>query len=70
MKAKEILAAGIVRDILFVNQAAVDVYLEKLQQSYYEFEVLDKFTRDDGSVIIRIVQQYNNSPLISLYDDV
>ena len=70
MKVKTILAAGYVRDILFINQDAVDVYLHKLQHDLYEFKVLDKFTRDDGSVIIRIVQQYNNSPLISLYDNV
>lgn len=70
MKFKTILAAGYVRDILFVNQEAVDLYLLKLQHDLYEFKVLDKFTRDDGSVIIRIVQQYNNSPLINLYDNV
>ena len=70
MKIKTILAAGYVRDILFINQAAVDVYLTKLQHDLYEFKVLDKFTHEDGRVIIRIVQQYNNSPLIKLYDDV
>lgn len=70
MKIKTILAAGYVRDILFINQDAVDEYLTKLQHDLYEFKVLDKFTHEDGRVIIRIVQQYNNSPLIKLYDDV
>lgn len=35
MKIKTILAAGYVRDILFVNQEAVDLYLYKLQHDLY-----------------------------------
>lgn len=64
--AKELLAAGIVRDIAFISEYALEIYLYGLDRREVVYEILDKFTRDDGSVIIRIVQQYNNSPLIQL----
>lgn len=64
---KVILAAGYVRDILFASSEAEELYLYTLQHRCIEHEILDKLQRDDGSVILRIVQQYNNSPLIKLY---
>ena len=67
--AKELLAAGIVRDIAFISEYALEIYLYSLDHREVVYEILEKFTRDDGSVIIRIVQQYNNSPLIQLYDN-
>ena len=69
MKIKTVLAAGVVRDLLFCSKDALDIYLYKLQHDCWEFEVLDRFDRDDGTVIVRIVQQYNSSPLIKLYDN-
>lgn len=69
MKTKEILAAGIVRDIQFCSEYALDVYIYRLDHNKVIYQILDKFVRVDGSVIIRIVQQYNNSPLIQLYNE-
>ena len=69
MKRKTILAAGYVRDILFSQQDDLDLYLYALDRSGVEYEILDKLQRDDGSIIIRILQQYNQAPLIRLYNE-
>lgn len=69
MRTKELLAAGIVRDLQFISEYALEIYLYSLDYNKKLYKILDKFTRDDGSVIIRIVQQYNDSPLIELYDN-
>lgn len=65
---KVILAGGYVRDILFASAEAEELYLYQLQHRCIEHKVLDRLQREDGQVIIRIVQQYNNSPLIQLYE--
>lgn len=64
---KKLLAAGIVKDYLFDTEKAMEVYLEDQNQNYKEFKVLETYRRSDGSVIIRVSVQYNNSPLIQLY---
>ena len=69
MKIKTVLAAGYVRDLLFCSQDALEIYLYKLDHDYSEYKILDRFDREDGSVIVRILQQYNSSPLIKLYDN-
>lgn len=69
LRTKEVLAAGIVRDIEFISQYALDVYLSGLDQRKVNYKVLETFERIDGLVRIRIIQQYNNSPLIKLYND-
>lgn len=68
MYTKKLLAAGILRDLQFVNADAFEIYLYHLDQKMIFYEILDKFTRDDGSVIIRIVTSYNHSPIIKVYD--
>ena len=68
MAKKVILAGGYVRDILFDSAESLELHLYQLQLRCLEHQILDKLQRDDGSVVVRIVQQYNNSPLIKLYD--
>lgn len=68
-KTKEILAAGIVQDIQFCSQYARDMYFYGLERGNVTHKVLETFEREDGSVIIRIVKQYNGSPLIQLYKE-
>ena len=68
-KTKEILAAGIIRDIQFCSEYALEIYLYGLDHKATVYKILEKVIRDDGSVIIRIVQQYNNSPLIQIYEE-
>lgn len=69
LQTKQILAAGIIQDIEFISQYALDVYLSGLESKKNCYEILDKFERVDGSVIIRIVKSYNSSPLIKLFAD-
>ena len=66
MKIKEILAAGIVRDIQFCSKDALDVYLYSLDHRNVTYQILDTFVRLDGSIIIRILTKYNQSELIQL----
>lgn len=66
MRWKELLAAGLIRDILFGSKDDVDLYIYKLEHQCDQYEILDRYDREDGSVIIRIMQQYNYVPLIEL----
>ena len=68
MKRKEILAGGIVRDILCNTWKDMEDYLTKLDSVRTQHKVLETFERLDGSVIIRIVTSYNHTKLIQLYD--
>lgn len=61
---KKLLAGGIIRDLLFDSQDSFDIYIYKLQHDKQQYKILDVFTRDDGSVIVRILGSYNASPLI------
>ena len=65
-KRIQLLAAGIVRDLQFASMADLDLYLARLDGRKINYRVLQTFERYDGSVIIRIVQQYNDSDLIQL----
>ena len=65
---KEILAAGYLRDILFENEEQMEIYLDHLDSRKQLHKVLYTYRRADGTVIIRILQQYNNAPLIKVYD--
>ena len=68
MMSKKLLAAGIVRDIEFDSEESLAMYIARLNLFLTKFYILDKHIRDDGTVIIRIVTQYNNSDLIQLYE--
>lgn len=67
--SKQLLAAGIVRDLAFLNRDALDHYLYCLDHIEVIYQILERWNRPDGSVVIRIVQQYNSSPLIQLYEE-
>lgn len=66
MRRKVLLAAAYIRDILFCSNDEVDLYIYDLEYRCVEYKILDRYVRDDGSEIIRIMQQYNNVPLIQL----
>lgn len=67
--SKILLAAGVVRDLEFDSPGSLEIYLYKLDHNKVLYQILDKFVRDDGSVVIRILQQYNAARLIQLYDN-
>lgn len=63
--AKIILAAGLVRDFEFSSEACLERYLKALSREYV-WKELDRFVRADGSVVVRIAQQYGDADLIEL----
>lgn len=63
---KCLLAAGIVRDYEFLNMRVFDLYLDQLDKRNINYKVIETFERPDTTVLVRIVQQYNNSDLIQL----
>lgn len=63
---KCLLAAGIVRDYEFLTREHLDLYLYELDHRKVVYQVLETFERPDKTVIVRIVQQYNNTDLIQL----
>ena len=67
MERKKVLAAGIVRDIRFATREDMELYLYQLRHKKQLYAVLETVERPDGTVLVRIVQQYNQSPLIELY---
>lgn len=69
MKSKTLLAGGIIRDLWFTNQAVYDAYLSDLGYSQKPYVVVNRWDCDDGYIIVRILQQYNNSNLIVLCGD-
>ena len=68
-RTKELLAAGYVRDILFRSGEDLKNYILKLENRKQEYRILEQMDREDGSVIIRILQQHNTAPLIQLYTE-
>ena len=64
--SKRLLAAGIVRDLEFDSQYECDSYINRM--SWKLFKILDSFTRADGSVVVRLLTQYNDTDLIELYE--
>ena len=67
-KSKKILAAGIVRDIRFANSDFADEYLYRLDHRGFTYKVLQSCRCDNGTVILRVLQRYNDCDLIELYD--
>ena len=65
--SKRLLAAGIVRDLEFDSMDSLEVYLYQLQHKCIDYKSLETFERSDGSVIVRLLCQYNNADLIELY---
>ena len=68
-RTKELLAAGYVRDILFRSGEDLKNYILQLESKKQQYRILEQMNREDGSVIIRILQQYNTAPLIQLYTE-
>lgn len=67
-KSKEILAAGVVRDIRFSSADKADAYLFHLDDLKITYKVLQSCRCDDGTVILRVLQRFNGNDLIQLYD--
>lgn len=66
MANKNLLAAGIVRDFRFNTVDAYRAYERVLISKCVCFSVLESRLCQDGTVLARFVQQYNENPLIQL----
>lgn len=67
MKNKELLAGGLVRDLWFSDEDAFQRYMDQI---HTEYKILEKVTRPNGALIVRLLTAYNGSPLIQLYEEV
>lgn len=45
------------------SQEEFEKYKKSLEKSHTEYRVLEEVKQDDGSIIIKIIKQYNNSPV-------
>ena len=63
---KTLLAAGIVRDYEFMSMEDLELHLYALDRRKVNYRIPETYQRADGSVLVRILQQYNNSDLIQL----
>ena len=68
-KSKELLAGGIVRDLRFRSKTHYQAYLIDRKVAKEQYEVLEVVEQADGTILARIVGQYNNAPLIKLFND-
>ena len=66
MKRKTLLAGGILRDIEFLTKFDYEIFIDTLNRQHRHYEILDKLDRPSGSVIVRILTQYNAADLIQL----
>lgn len=66
MKRRELLAAGYLRDFRFCDMDELEIYLHELDHRKVQYRVLETCPRPDGSVLCRILQQYNNADLIQI----
>lgn len=65
-KQKEVLSAGIIRDLRFRSRQCFDVYIEDLSANHYRFKVFQVDECSDGTVYARVMTTYNFSPFIDL----
>lgn len=63
---KKVLSAGIVQSIMFPSMGDRNLYLKSLDGRKINYELVSTHELSDGSVIIRIVKQYNSCDLIKL----
>ena len=41
----------------------IDKYKQSLERSKTEYKILEEKKQDDGSIVIKVIKQYNNSPV-------
>ena len=68
-KRKELLAAGLVKDYRFINEDEYMLYMYDLDHKKIRYKILEKVTKENGTVLLRISLGYNQTPLIKLYED-
>ncbi|MCR5232499.1 MAG: hypothetical protein K6E53_01120 [Lachnospiraceae bacterium] len=45
------------------SQEELEKYKQSLERSHTEYRVLEEKKQDDGSIVIKVIKQYNKSPV-------
>ena len=64
--SKVVRASGLVRDIDFEPSGRLTQYLSALDRAGIAYKIIDRFDRADGSIVVRIVVQWRDDPMIEL----
>ena len=46
-----------------LSREEIEKYKKSLEQRRTEYKVLEEKVQDDGSIVIKVIKQYNNSPV-------
>ena len=46
-----------------LSREEFEKYKKSLEQSRTEYRVIEEKKQDDGSIVIKVIKQYNNSPV-------
>ncbi len=46
-----------------LSREEFEKYKKSLEQSRTEYRILEEKVHDDGSIVIKVIKQYNNSPV-------
>ena len=46
-----------------LSREEIEKYKKSLEQSRTDYRVLEEKKQDDGSIVIKVIKQYNNSPV-------
>ncbi len=65
MRAKQILRAGLKKEILFLTPADFNIYISFLKSRKRQYKVLEKVKNADGSITATIVEDYNGVKLLT-----
>ena len=68
-KKRELLAAGLIKDYRFINDYEYRRYLDELNNKKMRYQILERVTKENGTVLLRISIGYNQTQLIQLYED-
>ena len=65
---KRIKAACICQTLHFLVREEVEYYKQALECNRTRHKIVDEAEQEDGSVVIRIIKQYNRSPVGNYLD--
>ena len=46
-----------------LSREDIEKYKQSLERAKTEYKILDETKQDDGSIVIKVIKQYNNSPV-------
>ena len=64
MRAKQILRAGLKKEVLFQTPADFDNHIFFLKSRKRQYKILEKVENADGSITATIVEDYNGVKLL------